>query len=88
MSNNSTFRKDIIQKSAELTSKNLDMVRLNNVTITREIKEKKVTVDKSKKKAAEDRVRHFQKKYLTTQEDPVSRRLFIKHIGKGHKARD
>ena len=82
MIDNSEFRKDIIQKSAELTSKNLDMVRLNNVTITREMKQKKISQAKSRKRAAQDFVRQLELKYLQTSEDPFSRKLFIKNIGR------
>jgi hypothetical protein len=86
MSNNLAFRKDIIQKSAELTSKNLDMVRLTNATMTREPKTKprpkKKIIDHSKKRAIEYRIRQMELKYLNTAEDPYSRKMFIKQIGK------
>lgn len=82
MSNNSSFRKDIIQQSAKLTSKNLDIMRLNNVTLTREIKKDKPTPDKAKKKVAENNARQLQRKYKQTTEDPQSRKLFIKQIGR------
>lgn len=82
MSNNSSFRKDIIQQSAKLTSKNLDIMRLNNVTLTREVKKDKPAPDKSKKKVAEDNARQLQRKYKQTAEDPQSRKLFVKQIGR------
>ena len=84
MNNNSTFRKDIIQKSAELTSKNLDMVRLNNVTLTREMKKKKATESITKKKINYDNLKQLEKKYKQEAEDPLSRKLFIKQIGRSN----
>lgn len=82
MSINSSFRKDIIQKSAELTSKNLDMVRLNNASIVNKPKPVKAhKVVNHERTAMETRVRQLQQKYLHTAEDPLSRKLFIKQIG-------
>ena len=88
MLNNSNFRNDIIQKSAELTSKNVDMVRLNNVAITREMRQQKLTQEKSRQRAAQNYVRQLEVKYKQTSEDPYSRKLFIKNIGSINQVRD
>ena len=88
MSNNFAFNKDIIQKSAELTTKNMEMVRLNNISHAMQMEGRDNAFRNQKTQSTNESVdllEQLKQKYLNTSQDPSTRKLFVKNIGNSIK---
>ena len=78
---NKTFRKDIIEQGAQLTSKDMDKIRLNNYIQMGTRNTSKSQKKKSSDGQAGNSLEELKQKYLTTSENRNTRKLYIKNIG-------
>ena len=84
MTSNNQFKNNIISKDANLITNNVEMIRLNNISIARKLEGKQKKTNKENKRKNEginDELEALRKKFLDTAQDPSTRKLFIKNIG-------